>query len=423
MTYDRYGNVTQILRNGVATPVPVLAASNHLGAPAAYDASGNLTYRLAAGQPQQIGYDSQNRVQTLQTPEVAKGYVYTADGERLLEIDFGDPWTETWSIRDLSGKVLRQWQNVPSGNGGLGRWSWKKDYIYRGGSLLASNSPSDGVGHYHLDHLGSPRLITDGNGVEVARHSYFPFGEEATDPNQDDEPMKFTGHERDGNGPGTADDLDYMHARYYSPGLCRFMSLDPADSTNVGVPQGWNKYAYVTNRPMGHIDPDGRESLGALAGDRDSRELINGEITAQEFQARANARGAPALFAASLVNPIDDLSVGGLAFEAAAGIVSRSKIVRRVGGFLRRVFRGGDRASAVEKLSREAQKSIRSFEKQISKHEQKLAEFKANPTVRPGMEHLPVEVINQQQLTRIRKLEQEIETFKENIQKILQGEL
>ena len=33
----------------------------------------------------------------------------TAEDERLMEFDFAQsPWEETWSVRDLDGRVLRQ---------------------------------------------------------------------------------------------------------------------------------------------------------------------------------------------------------------------------------------------------------------------------------------------------------------------------
>ena len=63
------------------------------------------------------------------------------------------------------------------------------------------------------------------------------------------------------------------------------------------------------------------------------------------------------------------------------------------------------------------------MEKQIASHEKKLEEFRANPTVRPGMENLPKDVIEKQQQRRIQHLETEIQTFKNNIQKIMNGEL
>jgi len=75
-----------------------------------------------------------------------------------------------------------------------------------------------------------------------------------------------------------------------------------------------------------------------------------------------------------------------------------------------------------KELSKEAQRAIRSLEKRIAEHEEKLADFKANPTVRPGMEGQPKEVIEAAQQSRIRHLEREIQTFKENIKKLQGGE-
>jgi hypothetical protein len=72
-------------------------------------------------------------------------------------------------------------------------------------------------------------------------------------------------------------------------------------------------------------------------------------------------------------------------------------------------------------LTREEKKAIKSYEKRIAEHEQKLAEFKANPTVRPGMEGQPQEVIERQQAARIQHLETEIRTFRANIDKIMNG--
>lgn len=72
--------------------------------------------------------------------------------------------------------------------------------------------------------------------------------------------------------------------------------------------------------------------------------------------------------------------------------------------------------------NKEAQAGIRFLEKRIAEHEKKLADFKANPTVRPGMENQPKEVIEAAQKSRIRHLEGEIQTFKENIEKLKSGE-
>jgi TolA-binding protein len=80
------------------------------------------------------------------------------------------------------------------------------------------------------------------------------------------------------------------------------------------------------------------------------------------------------------------------------------------------------RQEPVRELSPEAQRGIRSLERRIAEHEGKLAEFKANPTVRPGMEKLPAEVIKKQQQARIQHLETEIRTFQDNIEKLKKGD-
>jgi RHS repeat-associated protein len=191
-------------------------------------------------------------------------FLYDADDERIMTFDCafvdGDcavPAQLTTKIRGLDGKVLRIY-NQPFG----GTWNWERDYVYRDGQLLASVEPTAGGGedtvHFHLDHLGSPRQITDEAGAQAAFHTYYPFGGEATDASQDDVELKFTGHERDENGGG-AGVLDYMHRRYFSPTLGRFLAVDPADGASLNRPQGWNRLAYSMNNPLRFIDPDGRE--------------------------------------------------------------------------------------------------------------------------------------------------------------------
>ncbi|MCU0241935.1 MAG: RHS repeat-associated core domain-containing protein [Vicinamibacteria bacterium] len=127
------------------------------------------------------------------------------------------------------------------------------------------------------DRLGSVRMATDKEGNVLARHDYLPFGEEM--PVDDDTfgrpsdlkwgeyyqgAQRFTGKERD-----TESDLDYFGARYYSGAMGRFSTTDPLlASGRPAEPQSWNRYAYVFNRPLGLVDPDGMdpkdERIGGL---------------------------------------------------------------------------------------------------------------------------------------------------------------
>jgi RHS repeat-associated protein len=244
-TYDAFGNITSITTNGEKSSINVSWSSNRLSAPVAYDVAGNLVSRG------DIAYEwyPTGELSSRTGPGLNRRFLYDANGERLVSENLLNG-VQTYTIRGLDGKVLRTYELDN------GIWTWTKDYIYRAGQLLASEIPS-GANHFTLDHLGSIRVVTDSSGAYLKYHSYYPFGEEAgTD--WEDEPMKFTGHERDLEGTtDTDDDLDYMHARYYSPVISRFLSVDPAQ-LNASGSKVWNRYSYCMNNPLIGVDPDGR---------------------------------------------------------------------------------------------------------------------------------------------------------------------
>ncbi len=123
----------------------------------------------------------------------------------------------------------------------------------------------------HTDKLGSYPAI--------AIHHYWGFGEEYWSGLPDAEKMRFAGQERSFGAAGVADDLDYLHARYYSSFLGRFQSPDPRRVAGLqaagsgrgseffqvlGRPHALNRYAYANGNPLLNVDPDG-EAAAALA--------------------------------------------------------------------------------------------------------------------------------------------------------------
>jgi RHS repeat-associated protein len=119
-------------------------------------------------------------------------------------------------------------------------------------------APADAKTSYLTnDHLGSPRITTDGNGGVVSRRDFMPFGEEIYRPNQgtDKVRQKFTGYERD-----VETDLDFAQARMYHKNHGRFTSVDPLmASARISNPKTWNRYVYALNNPLRYIDPDGMD--------------------------------------------------------------------------------------------------------------------------------------------------------------------
>jgi RHS repeat-associated protein len=108
----------------------------------------------------------------------------------------------------------------------------------------------DTVIYYHVDAIGSVRMITNANGQVLARYDFLPFGEPwGSSTNVD--PRQFSGKERDAETG-----FDYFGARYYSSAQGRFTNPDTAepDLTN---PQTFNRYRYALNNPLHYIDRDG----------------------------------------------------------------------------------------------------------------------------------------------------------------------
>jgi len=124
--------------------------------------------------------------------------------------------------------------------------------------------------------------------------------------------MKFTGHERDlGVLTSGADDLDYMHARFYNPQVGRFLSVDPADSHKLQQPQTWHRYSYVGNNPLKYIDPNGAERA-AVMQDVAVKQLLAGSTSRQEYVENLTNPGPAGWIAA------------GVAIGAAAGLVAEA---------------------------------------------------------------------------------------------------
>jgi RHS repeat-associated protein len=219
-----------------------------------YDAAtGSQLGRANAGE---YVWDSLGLLAELHTSR-SERYVYDAEGERILVID-GVTGDERYTLRNPADKVVRELSRTRATD----TWRLNKDYVYRGATLVASFSGARTAPdrHYHLDHLRSTRLVTDGTGHRLAIHTYWPFGPEAAGSETGAERLKFTGHERD-SSPATSPglDLDYMHARYYDANAGRFLSVDPGGA-DPKTPLSWNRYAYTMDNPVNNTDPDGRET-------------------------------------------------------------------------------------------------------------------------------------------------------------------
>jgi len=349
-TYDAFGNrksatgaINCLGQTTCAQSVTVDSNTNHLttinGAAVTYDDAGSIkSIATTSTSPGAVyTYDGTGMMTEATVSSDDRQFLYTADDERIA-VKQGASWT--WTLRDLGGKVLREFTSLETGpNLAMTNWQWAKDYVWRDGLLLATVTPA-GTLHYHLDHLETPRLVTDAKGVKVAEHAYYPFGAEVNvAPHETpEEAMKFTGHERDiVAGDGRA--LDDMHARYFHASLGRFLSVDPELNVNASLhnPQKWNRYAYVINNPLLYHDPTGKQEAAGFAMDRDVRDLLAHRITEKEYWARLNARGVGAAIGVTpwagwwgVRTVVSLFSVGAVAESAGGGSVLLGETMRRV---------------------------------------------------------------------------------------------
>jgi RHS repeat-associated protein len=243
----------------------VNAATNRITSNGAvYDANGNMTANGSPGQVTGFGYDEANRLSGVQLPgspgngSMAQ-YSYDAANQRI----YASITTTVNSVQTTNnyiyfygadGKKLGVSQlTTPNGYDTLTLVSTN---VWFGGRLVANGSWT------HEDRLQS-----------VGK--YFPYGEDRYNPtpvNPSNDQEKFATYTRD-----SISGLDYAVNRYYAAGMGRFMSADPYNSSNVGAPQSWNRYAYSYGDPINYLDPSGRSPCGS------SWNTANGVISVTVF--------------------------------------------------------------------------------------------------------------------------------------------
>jgi len=171
--YDGFGNLTKHQRDTPGTPViysplPNLANNRMTESGVSYDPVGNVT-ALAY---QTLTYDAFNQVTskyaTVTPPPATPDYTYIYDvNEERIGIQQGSATTH-WTIRDFDNKPLIAFDSPPASTTQTTQWTWVESFAWAGGKMLMAERPAVGPLHYHVDHFGSTRAITDANGQLVA---------------------------------------------------------------------------------------------------------------------------------------------------------------------------------------------------------------------------------------------------------------
>jgi len=257
--YDRFGNRWQ-QNSHVSGGSSFLATftGNNPGNPQnnnrmdgySYDTAGNV---LNDGTHSYF-YDAENRITKVDNGATAT-YVYDANGQRVQKTTTtGNPSDPagTWIfVYDQSGRMVQEF-NSP-GN------TFVRGHIYAGGRHLAMVGGSTTFSH--SDWLGTERFRTQmaTNPYSYESCSSLPFGDGLTCTGSDQDPLHFTGKERD-----AATGLDNFGARYDASSMGRFMSPDElGPGQHPENPQTWNLFSYVLNNPLKLVDPSGEFTCDA----------------------------------------------------------------------------------------------------------------------------------------------------------------
>lgn len=250
-TYDQYGN--RLKQNTIpgtcvspmscpTNSVTVDPTSNHITDPGyGYDANGNI---INDGE-NALTYDAENHLLTSSGILGSGTYVYDGNGWRVKKCVPNCISPTTTTVYVFSGtKVIAEYVN------GAAPGSPTREYIYSG-SLLLAKIESGATQYYHADHL-STRVMTDSNGNEIGEQGHFPYGE-TWYPSSPITKWEFTSYERDSESGN-----DYAMARSHVNRLGRFSSPDLL-SGSTGDPQSLNRYTYVLDDPIHHVDPLGMD--------------------------------------------------------------------------------------------------------------------------------------------------------------------
>ena len=121
----------------------------------------------------------------------------------------------------------------------------------------AATSPTAQLYYYHLDHLGTPKKITDQQKAVVWDMELDPFGNEpAISSNRITNNLRFPGQYAD-----SETGLYYNMHRYYEPRLGRYLQPDPILQHGITnfkyflhvlkiIPELFTDYPYVANNPV-----------------------------------------------------------------------------------------------------------------------------------------------------------------------------
>ncbi|MFN4043859.1 RHS repeat-associated core domain-containing protein [Limnobacter sp.] len=224
-----------------------------------YDDRGNRVEEIVERGPRQgqvtrYRYNAQNQLVEVNVAGVITRYAYDALGRRISKTSEHGAQQSTistttfyWNGDVLLGEINEGVSNTSSdGSTKPSRTYLFEPFNFKPLALVQHRQ----VYHYHTDHIGTPREITNAKAEVVWSSTFKTYGALAlAHVNEVDNPLRFQGQYYD-----EETGLHYNRHRYYDPNSGQFTTQDP-----IGLLGGMNAYQYAPN-PMTWVDPWGLKS-------------------------------------------------------------------------------------------------------------------------------------------------------------------
>jgi RHS repeat-associated protein len=236
-SYDAVGNRTASQLSATYGYQPFNKLTNTSSATYGYDNNGNVVSKTDSLGAWTFTYDEENRLTQVEVPSgPTVNYKYDGLGRRIQR---------TTSIGANERYVYDRADVLIDLNAD---WSVATTYLNGAGldNHLRQTNSATGISYYLADHLGSTTALVDSGGDVIESQTYDSFGNTSGSARTR---YGYTGRERDAQTG-----MSYYRARYYDPGIGRFMSEDP-----ITFKADINFYAYTRNNPVSNIDPSGLE--------------------------------------------------------------------------------------------------------------------------------------------------------------------
>lgn len=257
--YDIFGNLTS--KTGVGSYVYGYGAAGNRAS-----TIGGVTYiwddagRLLVRGSESFDWTSTGMLREFNDGTTHRSHLY-AEGDRRSRTYDLTSGTRTTFVGSLYNETVDGTETIhrfmiPSSNGVAAQLTRE----------VTGGGTSDEWSFIHADHLGSPRLVTNGSGGIDREVLYGPFGSIRKGSNWSAEigaPAMSSQHTRDftGHEERLGQDLINMRARYYDARIGRFITSDSI-VPNALSSQSFNRFAYVENNPLSFIDPTGHAPEG-----------------------------------------------------------------------------------------------------------------------------------------------------------------